>query len=55
MPKNNDPDSFLEKNNLANLINILKEPTKLLNYIFLKNKTKDMIKRETMGQLLEKL
>ncbi|MBE18267.1 MAG: hypothetical protein CMH79_05850 [Nitrospinae bacterium] len=24
-------------------------------YIFLKNKTKDMIKRETMGQLLEKL
>ena len=27
LPKNNDPDSFLEKNKLANLVKILKAPT----------------------------
>ncbi len=34
LPKNNDPDSFLEKNKLANLVKILKAPTSLLTYIF---------------------
>ncbi len=34
LPKNYDPDSFLEKNKLEDLIKILKEPMPLLNYIF---------------------
>ena len=34
LPKNNDPDSFLEKNKLANLVKILKAPITLLSYIF---------------------
>lgn len=34
LPKNNDPDSFLKKNKLDNLIKILKLPTSLLNFIF---------------------
>ncbi len=34
LPKNYDPDSFLEKNKLEDLIRILKEPIPLLNYIF---------------------
>jgi len=34
LPKNNDPDSYLENNELTNLINLLKKPIKLLNYIF---------------------
>ena len=34
LPKNNDPDSFLEKNKLEDLVKILKEPTTLLSYIF---------------------
>ena len=34
LPKNNDPDSFLEKNKLANLVKILKAPMSLLSYIF---------------------
>ena len=34
LPKNNDPDSFLEKNKFAHLVKILKAPTTLLSYIF---------------------
>ena len=34
LPKNNDPDSFLEKNKLSSLVKILKSPTSLLSYIF---------------------
>ena len=34
LPKDNDPDSFLEKNKLSSLVKILKSPTSLLSYIF---------------------
>ena len=34
MPRDNDPDSFLEKNKLSSLVKILKSPTSLLSYIF---------------------
>jgi len=34
LPKGNDPDSYLEKNRLINLVSLLKKPKKLLNYIF---------------------
>ena len=34
LPHNSDPDSYLENNKLANLVNLLKKPIKLLNYIF---------------------
>ena len=34
LPLNTDPDSYLIKNQLKNLIDLLKNPTKLLNYIF---------------------
>jgi len=34
LPKDNDPDSFLEKNQLSSLVKILKSPTSLLSFIF---------------------
>ena len=34
LPKDNDPDSFLKNNQLIELVNLLKKPLKLLNYIF---------------------
>ncbi len=34
LPHNNDPDSYLENNKLPNLVNLLKKPINLLNYIF---------------------
>ena len=34
LPKNNDPDSFLEQNKLSSLVKILKSPASLLKYIF---------------------
>ena len=34
VPYNTDPDTFLSKNNNTNLINLLKNPTNLVRYIF---------------------
>jgi DNA primase len=34
LPKDNDPDSFLQNNQLKKLVSLLKKPLKLLNYIF---------------------
>ena len=34
LPKDNDPDSYLKNNQLIKLVNLLKKPLKLLNYIF---------------------
>jgi len=34
LPKDNDPDSFLQNKQLIKLVSLLKKPIKLLNYIF---------------------